>query len=775
MTENENAPLAAPSCATERADFGGQPMPPLTKALLNALCDAGGMSSAAWLRALDFCGFRPDGKAWLAYWRLLCLIGGTLFVMAGVVCFIAWNWGAMPPLARMGLTGAVVACCGLGAVLLGPDTRMGQVLLLACGIAMGPMLAVFGQSYQTGAELWELFRVWTALLVLLALAGRQVGLWFAAWISANIYAALWLGRDLDSPFDALGQFFTVPEWLLAIGCAVVCWEWAALRAAARIKQIAEQDDAHAWLCSRWMPRLLFVDLTSRTTFFLVNMIFGYGAGRHVLWLPHSFVVGFAVGVAGLSWWWYRKRQPDLFMLAALLAGTAAVLLAVLAEAELFISAGPGIAILLWGLLITGMTAGLAKILLHLQHSMPKTPLRDDKDHRHLSSIWGRTVACVGWQELWAHLQAGGLVPQAQPLPQSLAFWGAQASPWYVRAMLAFGGWLAAVFFVCFTGLLVNWDLHGRFEGLNIFLASIPLLLLGWLQVPRQHLFARHFGFALAVAGTAGASVALVLSIHSEILACLALAALLFVLCLVMCNAAYRFLAVVGMGNCVATGILFALAQRGDSLVGPTAELVALWWGLVCLALVYICVREGRWRGPARGPLADALFYGLFAALLLFQMVSIGASSGLAGSVGMPFVATGHLGVGAAAGVAVMVFCLMRHTAQAEGDAAGQPMHRWVRWAVLACMPLVFVLGWFLPGVALTLLGLLLARQMACATMQGFALAFFGVYLIFYYYSLAVPLAQKSLYLVVTGLVLLAVASMLRLLWARLRAGEAAHA
>ena len=181
MTETENSHLATtPQSPQILAASGRAHLPTLTRSSLSALCDAGGVSPAAWLRAMEFCGFRPDGTAWLAYWRQLCLLGGALFFVAGVVCFIAWNWGEMTPLARMALTGAVVAGSGIASVLLGPDTRLGRVLLLVCGLGIGPMLAVFGQTYQTGAELWELFRVWTILLVLLALAGRQTGLWFGA-------------------------------------------------------------------------------------------------------------------------------------------------------------------------------------------------------------------------------------------------------------------------------------------------------------------------------------------------------------------------------------------------------------------------------------------------------------------------------------------------------------------------------------------------------------------------------------------------------------------
>lgn len=126
-----------------------------------------------------------------------------------------------------------------------------------------------------------------------------------------------------------------------------------------------------------MPRLLFFDMVSRTTFFLIATIFDlYFRDGQMLWLSPNFVVGFALVTAALSWWWYRTRQPDLFMLATLLAAGAAVLLSALAEAELFFSAGSMATFLLWGLLVTGVTAGLAKILLHLQRSMMTSPRQE---------------------------------------------------------------------------------------------------------------------------------------------------------------------------------------------------------------------------------------------------------------------------------------------------------------------------------------------------------------------------------------------------------------
>ena len=779
MTETESSHLATtPQSPQTPAASGRAHLPLLTRASLNALCDAGGISPAAWLRAMEFCGFRPNGKAWLAYWRQLCLLGGALFFVAGVVCFIAWNWGAMTPLARMALTGAVVAGSGLASVLLGPGTRLGRVLLLVCGLAIGPMLAVFGQTYQTGAELWELFRIWTILLVLLALAGRQTGLWFAAWLAANMFGALWLGRGLTSPLEALGQTIIVPEWLVVIACAVVVWEWAAYRAANRtaspavnrIERGADNEAQQPWFCSRWMPRMLYFDLVTSTAFFLHGLISGLGHSPKfsTMLLPGNFVVGFAAVLAGLSWWWYRRRQPDLFMLASLLAAASAVVLSAFAEAGLFRDTGTTTSLLLWGLLVTGMTAGLAKSLLHLQAGMATAPRRDGEAVSFGPSLFGRTVAGANWQTLWAHLQNGGSVPQQQPLPEALATHGEQPSPWYVRAMLAFGGWVSAVLFICFFGFLLFSNLHiSSNEELIIFVASVPMLLLGRVLLPRKHMFARQFGFATAIAGTVGISISLCLSVTPEGLACFALAAVLLVLATLMRNAGYTGLAAVVIGNSVAVGIAFYYGQMGSVFVahavGGPVGLLSLWWTLVCAGLAYYCLREDVWRGAARGKQAEAWFYGLYTSALIFQICTLAPAYSLTSEMGLPGLTAGYLGLGAALAVAALAFYLSR-----GADKAG-------RLLAMASIPLVFALAWYLPGVGLALLGLALARQMGSVVMQGFVLAYLFAYMVFYYYSLAVPFSLKSLYLVATGLGLLAVALVLRLWQTKQTGGEAGHA
>ena len=732
--------------STEHASGSKDSLPPLSRNSLSLLCDSGRISPSAWSQALDFCGFRPDGNAWLTYWRQVFLLGGVLFFLAGIICFIAWNWNDMQPFARMTLVGVIVACAGMGSVVAGPDSRSGQALLLACGVAMGPLLAVFGQTYQTGAELWELFRVWTVLLVALALAGRQAGLWFAAWLSGNVFIALWLGRNLTSPFDAFSQFFAIPEWLVAIACAILLWEWAAQRAA--------RKDAQSWLRSRWLPRLLFLDLAVRTSCYLIEGILGAyrWADASQLWLPHQVVPFFAVVMAGTAWWWYRKKEPDLFMLATLLGSGTVVLLAALAEAELFFDLGVVAAFLFWGLLVTGLTAGLAKILLHLQKTMSAEEGKKNVRTVSLPSFFGRARPGVSWQTLRENLQAYGEALRDDAGPDVKEPY----SPWYIKLLLALGGWLAAILFMCFLGLLLFETLNiSSHEELTLFIVSVPVLLLGRTMLAGSKLFSRHFGFALAMAGTSGIAIALFLGLDSVALACLVLAAALAVISVLMRNGAYTFLSAIGIVGCVGQGISYLLSTGARHGFADSARfdivllLPSAWWALLSLGLVYYCLQEKRWRGSMRGQTADAWFFGAYMGMLMIQIWSLGLSYGFRAVLDLPIWGAGGMGLGAAAGVTVLILFLTKKQSLTA------------RVASMASVPLIFALGWYLPGAALALLGLVMARQMGNAVMQGSVLAYFFAYMIFYYYNLAMPFSAKSAYLVASGLVLLLLALVLR--------------
>jgi len=107
----------------------------------------------------------------------------------GVVFWIAANWQTLGRFGRFALLeGFVLAMC-VGA-LWKPAARapLGLVALLA----IGALFAYFGQTYQTGADPWQLFAVWALLSLPLCIAARSDVLWAPWAIVVMTGISLWV-------------------------------------------------------------------------------------------------------------------------------------------------------------------------------------------------------------------------------------------------------------------------------------------------------------------------------------------------------------------------------------------------------------------------------------------------------------------------------------------------------------------------------------------------------------------------------------------------------
>ena len=125
---------------------------------------------AAWL---------PRGVAILA-----AVLGGF-----GVVMWVAANWQSMGRMGHFALLQGLVLATGLGAAL-SEKARPPLGLLGLLGI--GALLAYFGQTYQTGADPWQLFAWWAVLVLPLCLSARSDVLWTPWALVVMTAIALWL-------------------------------------------------------------------------------------------------------------------------------------------------------------------------------------------------------------------------------------------------------------------------------------------------------------------------------------------------------------------------------------------------------------------------------------------------------------------------------------------------------------------------------------------------------------------------------------------------------
>jgi uncharacterized membrane protein len=139
------------------------------------------LSAAAIDAAFEIADARPNAREMRRFAVLLLQLTGVLSLAAGVVFFIAANWSEFGVAGRFVLLqGIFVASVGL-AWWKPPPQLLGRYALLMAFITTGALLALFGQTYQTGADVYELFLTWAVLGLPLVVAGQWAVI-CAAWL-----------------------------------------------------------------------------------------------------------------------------------------------------------------------------------------------------------------------------------------------------------------------------------------------------------------------------------------------------------------------------------------------------------------------------------------------------------------------------------------------------------------------------------------------------------------------------------------------------------------
>lgn len=242
--------------------------------------------------ALAVAGVFPSDAGWRRFLDRLLLWLGALMIAAGAIFFFAYNWDDLGRLAKFALAQALVVAALAVIWRTGIEHIAGKVSLLAAALFVGALLALVGQTYQTGADTWELFAVWAALILPWALLGRLAVLWLL-WLGiVNLAIVLYY-----STFGILfGLVFGTERLLWTLfglnAAALAIWELLALR--------VPQE--------RWAVRVLAVGSGALVTVLAIFSIVEWQTGSTlglIAWFGY-FAVVYAV---------YRRYLRDVFMLA----------------------------------------------------------------------------------------------------------------------------------------------------------------------------------------------------------------------------------------------------------------------------------------------------------------------------------------------------------------------------------------------------------------------------------------------------------------------------
>ncbi|MDN2702724.1 DUF2157 domain-containing protein [Janthinobacterium sp. SUN176] len=169
----------------------------------------------------EVAGFQRE-PARLAYWlpRGVAVLGAVLLGM-GLICWVAANWEDLGRMGRFALLQGVLAAACVGAFAV-PKARV-PLLLLAL-LAIGGLFAYFGQTYQTGADPWQLFALWAALALPLCLVARSDVLWTPWMLILSTAATLWMQAHAHNSWrvDSADLPIFIGGWLAVLaGCAFV--------------------------------------------------------------------------------------------------------------------------------------------------------------------------------------------------------------------------------------------------------------------------------------------------------------------------------------------------------------------------------------------------------------------------------------------------------------------------------------------------------------------------------------------------------------------------
>ena len=140
-------------------------------------------------RALAPGGLQPSARHWrLALDRVLGFLGSVLLAL-GVIFFFAFNWDDMHRLLKVGLALLVLSGFAGTALWVRAGSTLYRASLFGAALTTGAALAVVGQIYQTGADVWQLFAGWAVLMLPWVVLSRSTAGWPLFWLVANLALA----------------------------------------------------------------------------------------------------------------------------------------------------------------------------------------------------------------------------------------------------------------------------------------------------------------------------------------------------------------------------------------------------------------------------------------------------------------------------------------------------------------------------------------------------------------------------------------------------------
>lgn len=269
---------------------------PANRRLVEELYAHGKITHKAKEYALDT--LYPADKWGLWISRLLLTIGATL-VLCGVVYFFAFNWAKITPFVKLSSIQVGMVGCLICAYFYSLNRISGQVLLLSASVLTGVFMAVFGQIYQTGADAYQLFMMWSLLILGWTIISNFAPQWIFWLAVTNTFLILWWQQAALPERDMEGMIFVF----------LIVFNGIALG----LREYFSTDKDKEWIQPRWIRVLLTI--VALLPMLIPVVIFVVEPSRATISISTAAFIGF-VGHC-LMYAFYRYKVKDMWSLAAI--------------------------------------------------------------------------------------------------------------------------------------------------------------------------------------------------------------------------------------------------------------------------------------------------------------------------------------------------------------------------------------------------------------------------------------------------------------------------
>ncbi|MGR8948804.1 MAG: DUF4401 domain-containing protein [Gammaproteobacteria bacterium] len=317
----------------------------------------------------------------------------------------------------------------------------------------------------------------------------------------------------------------------------------------------------------------------------------------------------------------------------------------------------------------------------------------------------------------------------------------QSSPWYVKLILAFSGWVAACFLLAFAGSLFAWVFKSTAAS---FIYGAILIGVAIVTLRRGHSdFTVHLGLALSVAGQAFVLWGIVNAFDDDIRSSALLILLVEIILLLLTN---NFTHRVFSTFVACAAIYVALNVDRVGGVPENSITVSLSITFFALTTAWLWLNEFKLMKFHNG--ARAIAWGVTIALFVFESAAIIQRGNQHFDAGNSFAVSGLVWLTEYLLVGVLVWVVYEIIRQLPQI---NPKSKAVIIGSTAAIGLISTQA---PGITVGIILLSLGFQQRYRVLQGLGLVSLGVYISRYYYLLEHTLAFKSAILALTGACLL---------------------